>query len=168
MTDYSNPLSANFDDLNDLPIPSREEVYKDKPKREFPLIPAGWYEGVLTDFSTEEVTAGPAQGMRRVKTTWNIQVDGRVRKHFVDFVPSGTPVCWPPEIDKKTGQPRPGDPLMDYTIANDLRKALDLPDKPWGEVFQAAQHTAVQHRIGVRKGKNGGKDRNATYEIKAV
>ncbi len=157
MSDYSNPLSGNFDDLNTIGIPSREEVYKPKPKREFPLIPNGWYAGVLVDHSTETVTGGPGQGMLRVKTTWDLQVDGKTRKHFVDFLPSGVAINW----DN-------GDPLTDYSIANELRAALDMVDKPWGEVFAAAQHQPVQHRIGTRKGKNGGKDRNQTYEIKAV
>lgn len=142
---YENPLM----DLDTLPSTTPEGV---KGSKQADLIPKGKYTCVLVDFSAEAAQGGPAKGMTRIRTTWDVDVDDRKRKHFIDLVPSPTAVTW----DN-------GGELRDYTLANQLAEVLGLVGKPYGDVIRAAQQTSVTHAIDIDKKT----DRNITRKITA-
>ena len=143
---YDNPL---FEDGLDWGTVSAEQT---KAAQSADEIPKGTYEGVLIDAGAEVVPVNnsPLTGKVRVRTTWELYIDGRTRKHFVDLC--GETVNWPD-----------GRLTTESKLAGHLAKALGLEGKPLKEIVEAAKSTRVSHQIG--HDKNG---RARTYGISKV
>ena len=143
---YDNPL---FEDGLDWGTVSHEQTTAAQSADE---IPVGTHEGVLIDAGAETVphTQSPLYGKVRVKTTWELYIDGRTRRHYVDLC--GETVNWPD-----------GRLTTESKLAGNLAKALGLEGKPLKEIVEAAKAQRVRHRVG--HDKNG---RARTYGISAV